>query len=653
MCDGDNLLSNADRLVPFFEFLGNSFSTTCKDLADFYTLYDTEDPEISTCEFVKMEARYCGCASEPDTSPVGACSLCSDGSEPVDGTKFIDDLEMTCNQLQTYMAHVPADQCAMPWITDLQRFDYYCGCAAATAECPICPDGTTDVANPDAIVPYLVIPDNENPTCRQLATLGVIAEPGELVMQNCSIFTAQAAFCGCPGTSKPATGCEFCPGGGTPPNPDLVTPFGDTCSELSDYLTYLDPNLCASDRVGFIQRQDFLCGCAQATTECALCGAHGSNDVSFPDRHIPLLSLPLNSNPTCKEVVEFMAVNDGDLSDAGCSALQSYQGYCGCPSVTPANQCSFCPNGGSAATPDKVVSELFTCGALEDFVAFLTSDNCEADNPDFQQIQAFAYTCGCPNTSPSCTLCPDGAAPSNPNKLMADGETRCDEFAGLVETLTAQQCVQQSSTLDAARAECGCPGSSGSSGAQCPVQQNSAMCTTDLLSRATEECDCYAFCDSTFVKCQSAEGGLLTVGECSGTPITGCNGALAFSNGGSGGSPGSSSANQQASSGGGGNGNTLTIALAVAIPCVIALFVFIYYFYTRKGKEEPSKMNGVLDDDDNSNVVPVRHMEGSVSLSDLPNATPSSPSSSIPAPPASSFSSLDSPVSSDPDNKLV
>jgi len=62
MCDdGSNNLSNPDRKVPFYEFLGTRFSTTCQDLAAFYTLYDTDDPEISTCEFIKLESRYCGC----------------------------------------------------------------------------------------------------------------------------------------------------------------------------------------------------------------------------------------------------------------------------------------------------------------------------------------------------------------------------------------------------------------------------------------------------------------------------------------------------------------------------------------------------------------------------------------------------------------
>jgi len=641
MCDDDtNNVANPDRKVPFFEFLGSSFHTTCQDLGDFYTLYDTEDPEITTCDFVKIESRYCGCSSETDTSPVNACSLCPDAADPTEGDKLIDALDMTCNELQTYLSYVAADQCAMPWITDLQRFDYYCGCTAATAPCPICPDGSIQVSNPDAIVPYLIIPNNENPTCHQLATLGVIADPGELVLDDCSIFETQADFCGCPGAAQPTDGCDFCPDGSAPPNPDLVTPFGDTCQELSEYLSFLSGDQCTSDRVGFIQRQDFLCGCASATTQCALCEDHGSNDVAYPDRHIPLLSLPLNSNPSCQEVIEFMAVNDGDLSDAGCNALQSYAGYCGCPSTSPVNECSFCPNGGTPSNPDKVVSELFTCQGLYDFVSFLTSDGCSTDSNDFQQIQAFAYTCGCPNTQPSCTLCPDGAAPSNPDQLLADGETSCGEFSELVVTLTSEQCLQQASTIEGARSSCSCNGvSPASSSPACAIQQNADLCTTDLLASVPEQCDCYAFCDSTFVKCQSGEGGLLTSSECSGTPITGCNFATASS---SASNPNADSAQQSDS--GNRDDNTAVIAVAVVVPTVIALLVVVYYFFTRKSSVENDKMNAGLEAE--SEEAHLNGMEGSVSMSDVPMNT-------TPVPPPSSFINDSTPIAENPDSKVV
>mmetsp|Transcript_26585 Transcript_26585/g.63366 ORF Transcript_26585/g.63366 Transcript_26585/m.63366 type:complete len:831 (+) Transcript_26585:393-2885(+) len=625
MCPGgNNDMLNPSNLVPFYEFLANSFSTTCQDLADFYTLYDTEDPEISTCEFVQLEAQYCGCMSiQPIVAPK-AMGVCKDGQIPANQLRMIDEIGMTCAELELYLQFQPADQVDMPWNLDLQRFDFYCGCPDATAPCPICPDGSTSVSKPDAVIPYLIIPNNENPTCKELATLGVIADPGELVLEDCSIFEAQSDFCGCPNAAPPVNACQFCPGGISPPNPDQVTPFGDTCAELAEYLSYLPADECASERVGFIQRQDFLCGCEGASTNCALCGAAGNNDIVNPERRVPLLSLPLNTNPTCQEVVEFMAVNDGDLSDAGCSALQSYAGYCGCGAAPPVNACTFCPNGGSPANFDKVVSELFSCEELFEFVSYLPGEDCAADAADFEQIRAFSYTCGCPGTTPACTLCPNDAVPTNfANELTSDGETTCSEFAELVRSLTADQCIEQSDLITSTASACGCganPAAEDFTQPQCAIQQNPELCTDELLDSVPAACECYAFCGDTFVECQSIQGGLLRTDQCASTPITGCNRAI---------SRDSVPSEQNGDNGGGSDKNTTVIAVAIAVPAALALLVAVYFFATRKSKAEQDKMDALHTDPDTSGL-PVAGMEGSLSIADV-GATgavqPMSPSS--------------------------
>mmetsp|Transcript_16787 Transcript_16787/g.38782 ORF Transcript_16787/g.38782 Transcript_16787/m.38782 type:complete len:811 (+) Transcript_16787:89-2521(+) len=656
MCDdGSNKISNPDRKVPFYEFLGSGFSSTCQDLADFYTLYDTDDPEITTCQFIQMESGYCGCQSNLSNSPANTCRLCPDGSMPTEGETFISELQMTCSELELYMTYVPADQCEMPWIEDFKRFDYFCGCATAEAPCPICPDGSIEVSKPDAVIPYLIIPNNENPTCQQLATLGVIADPGELVLDDCSVFTAQAAFCGCPGTSKPEASCDFCPGGDLPENPSLVTPFGDTCEELNEYLSSLPNTQCDNDRVGFIKRQDFLCGCPSATTQCALCDDHGSNDVSYPDRHIPLLSLPLNTNPTCGEVVEFMSVNDGDLSDTGCSALQQYQGYCGCPATVPKNECSFCPNGGTPSYPDKIVSDEFTCQGLYDFVSFLRMDECTTNSSDFEEIQAFAYICGCPNVQPSCTLCPPGIDLPSASTLTgwSDGST-CGEYAEYVAALTKGQCESQMDEVKATASSCGCEYTMDApvttptmdDAEKCPVQQNANLCTNELLDTVTEECDCYAFCDSKFLKCQTARGGLLQPSECTGISITGCNRAGVASR------PviektisgEKNTINPKA------NG-TIVVIVAVIVPVVLALLTVGWYFVSRNSTKEENKNAGEPDaNESEKRDLPIQAMEGSLSMADVV-LTPSAAAS----PPAESFSigEDENPVETNLENKIV
>jgi len=647
MCNDDsNNLSNPDRRVPFYEFLGNSFSSTCQDLADFYTLYDTEDPEISTCEYIEIESGYCGCQSEPESSPVNACKLCSDGSTPARGDKYIAELLMTCNELEVYMNYVPADQCDKPWIIDYMRFDYFCGCESATAPCPICPDRTIEISNPDAVIPYLILPKNENPTCQQLATLGVIAEPGELVLDDCSIFEAQADFCGCPEATKPEVSCKFCPDGDSPPNLSLMTPFGDTCEELSEYLSFLPSDQCDSDRVGFIKRQDFLCGCPSATTGCALCSDHGSNNVEYADRHIPLLSLPLNTNPTCGEVVEFMSVNDGDLSDAGCTALQEYQGYCGCPATTVKKECSFCPNNGTPSNPNKIVSDVFTCQGLYDFVSFLRMDECGEGSNDFKQIQAFAYICGCPDAQPSCTLCPAGISLPSANKLTGDSEaTSCGEYEEYVASLTGDQCIAQKDEIQATASVCGCGTPATDDVGKCTIQQNANLCTNQLLDTVTEKCDCYAFCDSKFLKCQTDKGGLLQTFECSGTPITGCNraGVPSFTP--------PSPPIKNASVGIKKKGPNGVIVIAIIVPVVLALLVVVYYFFTRDSTLQDSKFVAELDGNENAGLsLPLQAMEGSLSMSDIP--MPSLTASS-PSPDSFSIDENETPVDTEPENKIV
>lgn len=578
MCsDGTNNLANPERKVPFYEFLGNSFSSTCQKLADFYTLYDTND--ISTCEFVQIESKYCGCQSETDSGPVNACKICSDGTAPLKGDKFIPELQMSCDELESYLSYLPADQCGMPWIFDFQRFDYICGCANATAPCPICPDGSIEITNPDAIIPYLMIPNNENPTCQELATLGVTSDKDELVLQDCTIFEAQASFCGCAGVPKPETTCEFCPGGESPPDESLNTPFGDTCKELSDYLSYLPPDECNTERVEFIKRQDFLCGCPSATTSCALCANHESNDLQYTDRHIPLLSLSSdNSNPTCGEVVQFISVNDGDFSDASCSALQEYQGYCGCPASPVKNECSFCPNGGTISTPDKVVSDVFTCQDLEDFVSFLTVDQCISDDRDFKQIQAYAFVCGCPNVQPSCTLCPSGTiSPSGSTRIDDEGVT-CNEYAEYVLALTEGTCTVLRDEIQDYASVCGC-----------------------------------------------------------GTPVappTGTPGIPPSPPRDNGSSSQSSSSSQKEPKKK--NTTAIVITMAVLVPVVLALLTLIYYFFFYgRPKQLDSKILAEPDGTVNGGrPLPVENMEGSLSMSDIPIQSPRSP---VP-PPAESFS---------------
>merc|ERR1712238_636654 len=92
---------------------------------------------------------------------------------------------------------------------------------------------------------------------------------------------------------------------------------------------------------------------------------------------------------------------------------------------------------------------------------------------------------------------------------------------------------------------------------KCLIQQNADLCTDQLLDTVGGKCDCYAFCGSKFVSCQSAQGGILQSDECNGIPITGCNRAV--------------------------------------VSTVLAVLVFIYYFFTRRSTQQDTKINAELD----------------------------------------------------------
>ena len=58
--------------------------------------------------------------------------------------------------------------------------------------------------------------------------------------------------------------CSLCPNGDAPGFPDLFTPYGDTCGELAEYLTYTSTEQCDTERIEIIQRTGWLCNCPDA-----------------------------------------------------------------------------------------------------------------------------------------------------------------------------------------------------------------------------------------------------------------------------------------------------------------------------------------------------------------------------------------------------
>ena len=122
------------------------------------------------------------------------------------------------------------------------------------AQCTLCENDAAP-ANIDKIIPFLGTPDgNSNPTCGDLQK--------SATSFPCDLTEGHQAFCGCPGTSStPLNACSLCDGELEPGRPDSVTPFGDTCAELDEYMSFLSPRECGTNRVKLIDFADYFCRC--------------------------------------------------------------------------------------------------------------------------------------------------------------------------------------------------------------------------------------------------------------------------------------------------------------------------------------------------------------------------------------------------------
>ena len=372
------------------------------------------------------------------------------------------------------------------------------------------------MANPDRIIPQLGIAGKPNPTCEDAADYAPFSSSQDV----CRLLQSQAAFCGCPEATKPEATCSFCSNGEPPTNGDLETPFGNTCDELSEYVTFMTPGECETERGETLLRNAFLCGCAFAEAACAMC-PDGSIDLDHPDRVVPFFNLnAAQANPTCADVAAAAAV--ASPKTINCDLVKAQAGYCGCKNVQPESKCHFCPDGKAPQQMSFVTPTTDTCENLYQYVEYMSGEDCQTSR--FKSIEGLGYVCGCPDTKPACTLCDDGSAPPEPEmQTTPDGPT-CAEIDNMITSYTSEVCLDQETTRQVDAARCGCEGAELPA---CVIQQNPHLCTRKLLDTATEDCECYAFCDGEFQTCHGFPGGLLGVNLCAGTPVSGCNRANA------------------------------------------------------------------------------------------------------------------------------
>jgi hypothetical protein len=119
--------------------------------------------------------------------------------------------------------------------------------------------------------------------------------------------------------------------------------------------------------------------------------------------------------------------------------------HCGCPGVTLT--CSLCPDDQPAIVGNPA------CGPLAQTVPTFSAELCASNK---EALDANAFVCGCPGTSPACSLCPDSAPMPDPEKPSLSEGSTCAELDGLIHTLTATECESQADPIALNTVECGC-----------------------------------------------------------------------------------------------------------------------------------------------------------------------------------------------------
>lgn len=260
---------------------------------------------------------------------------------------------------------------------------------------------------------------------------------------------------------------------------------------------------------------------APVAPQCVIC-PDGTKNLAFPDRIVPFFNLDGgNANPSCQQLADAAEAADSRMVD--CDLVKAQAGYCGCDGVQPEQKCSFCPDGAEPANKDLVAPSTDVCGDLYTYAEYLSEEDCGSRR--FNSMQGLAYICGCPGVKAQCSLCPDGSPPPLLDKeAQPTGET-CSEMALIIEAFTADVCVDSDTTVLVSAARCGC---ADSKFPVCSVQQNTHLCTHELLDTVPDQdCECHSFCDGEWVQCHNFPGGLLNSQVCTGVPVSGCNRASA------------------------------------------------------------------------------------------------------------------------------
>lgn len=476
-----------------------------------------------------LVSRLCGMAeAEP-------CTLCPDGADFIFPDANIPyfvlpgDQAPTCSTL-SYAISMLEEGSSM---CDRYRANAgFCGCPGMDHRdnCFFCPNNGVPARS------NLVLPSGY--TCRDLYTYVSYFNQEQCDSIQYDAIVANKDHCGCEepaGTNdrvRRGEACTFCPDGSFPPDPEFNLELaGLSCGEYAAFINSLSQTECEVQSArGTFELFAFQCQCPGASPpECSrqenpqLCTV--SLLRSFEEEACECYSFCDGEFLGCDSFPgNFLGSDCSGVAISGCNFASA---------IDDSGTCHLCPDfSNTISNPDAVLppfSGVTVPGIAEptcqDLIDYIEQPNTE-EACEIAQSRLASY-CGCAGAEPSCTLCPGGLEPSF-KSTIATGDVTCEEFANTVLTWEPATCDIGESYLEVMAARCGCVTANYPT---CPVNENTSLCTMNLLRSTDENCACYNFCGSKFHSCSNFPGDVVDTTDCpSGqVPIFGCNRALATS----------------------------------------------------------------------------------------------------------------------------
>ena len=180
---------------------------------------------------------------------------------------------------------------------------------------------------------------------------------------------------------------------------------------------------------------------------------------------------------TCRDLNAYVSIFTADQCTSYQDDLREAAGICGCPPLS----CSLCQSDNLQLPDISILSRLsnYSCAELNGIIGGFSKEDCTASHaliaenneqcciqkppgavlyPSFlTSAPSSPSMSGTPSMAPSfsCSLCPEGVSPPNPDQVLSKGDT-CGELSYLTNGLSFDECILQKDVLTRHAVSCGC-----------------------------------------------------------------------------------------------------------------------------------------------------------------------------------------------------